>query len=139
MLPLAAALLCFFLCFLCRFSCLFLFRGLLCGFLLLRRFLGLPFSGGILCCFLFCRFFLSSGLAAAPSSSGGSCGSGCGRWRSGHYRLAHCWFGQASFFLRLFFLLEIFFERLAVGAAVAEFLFFITSVKCGIVERHCSS
>jgi hypothetical protein len=39
----------------------------------------------------------------------------------------------AGFFFLLLFLFEILFERLAIGAAVAEFLFVITSVECGVV------
>src|ERR1700691_2514079 len=125
---LAAALLrCLLFCFFRRFPGRFLLcRLLFCGFL----FCGLPgcfFLSRLLSCRLFRRLLLGGGLAAT-ASSGGSGGSGCGRRRSGHYRLTQCRFGQASFFLLLFFLFEIFFERFAVGAAVAEFFFFITTV-----------
>jgi hypothetical protein len=46
-------------------------------------------------------------------------------------------FGQASFFF--LFLFEIFFQRLAVSAAVGEFIFFVTPVERGVVKRHGSS
>src|SRR5271170_1925269 len=99
MVPLAAALLRLFLCFLCRLSCLFLFRGLLCGFLLLRRLPGCLLLCRLLLCHLLLflgglsgRFLFRGGLAAAAAASGGSSGFGRGRWWSGHNRLTHCRF-----------------------------------------------
>src|SRR5580704_1033872 len=149
MLALAAALLSFlsFLSFFPGFFCRlpsFLFCGLLCGFLLLSRFLCCL----LLCCLLLCclllggllsSFLFRGRLFAATASAGGSSGFGCWRWRRGRHGLTHRGFRDSGFLFFLLFLFEILFERLAVGAAVAEFFFFIAAVECGIVERHCSS
>src|ERR1700691_4215732 len=76
----------------------------------LRRLLGGRFLRG---CFLFGNRFLG-----ATASTGGSSGFGFGRGgrRSRRRRLTQRWFWSAGFFLFLFLLFKIFFERLAVGS-----------------------
>src|SRR5450631_1417978 len=132
-----------------------LLRGLLFGGFL-GRFLGSFLLswllGSLLGWLLFCSRFLLGGLLlclglSAATARGRGCGLGWrrpglgGRRRRNRHRLRINRFGcrRAGFFFLLFFLFEIFFQRLAVSAAVAEFLFFVTSVERGIVERHCSS
>src|SRR6266851_3012142 len=139
--PLTAAffgLLCFLLCLLRGPFCRFSFCALPGSFFLGRFFRRLFLSR----LFLRRRFLFGSGLfGASTTAPGGSSGFGlgCGRRRSrGHHGLTHFRLGHARFFLLLLFLFEILFQRLAVGAGVAEFFFVITCVKCGIV-RHCSS
>src|SRR5204862_183335 len=88
-----------------------------------------------------CGFLLgrrsSSAAAAATAASRGSGSRRC--WRRFGVGFGCVGPGDAGFLFLFFFLFKIFFERLAVGAAVAEFFFFVTSVERGIVERHCSS
>src|SRR5450631_1973650 len=132
-----------------------LLRGLLFGGFLgrfLSSFLLSWLLGSLLGWLLFCsRFllrsrFLLGGLSAATVRGRGY-GLGWrrpglgGRRRRNRHRLRINRFGcrRAGVFFLLFFLFEIFLQRLAVSAAVAEFLFFVTSVERGIVERHCSS
>src|SRR5713226_1645193 len=139
-------------------------RGSLCRFCLATAFLGflLCFLGWLPGCFFLCllgwllgrlflsgflgRFLFRGGFAAASSASaggsglGGRLGFGGRRRRSGdRFPFIYLRFRRAGFFFFLLFLFEVFFERLGVGSAVAEFVVFFTSIERGIVKRHCSS
>ena len=128
-------LLAFFRCLFRGFLGCFLLRGLLCSLFLsrLRSFL-LGFLGsGFLGRFLFrCR------LAAAASASAARrrrCGLGFRSWwRRNRYGFRFgCVRTRRAGLLFFLFFLEIFLQRLAVSACVAELFFFITCVERGVV------
>src|ERR1700691_4902578 len=93
----------------------FLFRWLL-GFF--RRLLGSLLGGLLGGRFLRGSFLFGNRFLGATASTGGSSGFGFGRGgrRSRRHRLTQRWFWSAGFFLFLFLLFKIFFERLAVGS-----------------------
>src|SRR5690348_12337215 len=128
----------FLCCFFRWFAGFLLSRLLRCFFCFLFRRSFLFCRSFFLCWgFLLCRSFLPGGRGL---TSAGSARHGFRRrsWRfrfRGSHVLAHTWF------LILFFLfLKIFFQRFAIGAAVAIFIhFIIPTVKGQIVEAHVSS
>src|SRR5262249_35672389 len=105
----------------------------LCSF-----FLRLP--GCLLCWFLLCRFLFCRRLLARWRRFSAAA-HGWFRFFDPGFRFGHsAFFAHAGFFFFFLFLLEVFFQRFAVGAAVAVLIhFIIPTVQGQIVKRHGSS